>query len=221
LSDAKDQKIRQLEEQVELLRGRLESVPARERPQFAPAARLAILRMAWLNGWSCKEIARRFVLGQERVGRVAVSVSKLAIVFPVNYSLVSDEILFFTGEGTKLEAAIGNGKVTFEVDHVDPFAETGWSVLVVGSAREVTEPVVVAGARASGLRPWTGSSRATAEGSGPKAVSSRALRSSSRSPASTPRAFSAGTARPRSTSRSSRGRGAIYRPLRTPPVTST
>src|SRR5579859_3233032 len=101
----------------------------------------------------------RWLLGQERVGRVAVSVSKLAMVFPVNYSLVSDEILFFTGEGTKLEAAIGNGKVTFEVDHVDPFAETGWSVLVVGSAREVTEPVVVAGARASGLRPWAAGDR--------------------------------------------------------------
>jgi CBS domain-containing protein len=49
--------------------------------------------------------------------------------------------------------------VTFEVDHLDPFAETGWSVMVVGLTREVTEPVVVAGARASGLRPWAGGDR--------------------------------------------------------------
>jgi uncharacterized protein len=102
----------------------------------------------------------RWLLGQERVGRVAVSDGALATVFPVNYSVVSDEILFFTGEGTKLRAATANARITFEVDHVDPFAQAGWSVLVVGLAREVTEPVVVAGARASGLRPWAKGDRA-------------------------------------------------------------
>lgn len=96
----------------------------------------------------------RALLGQERVGRVAVLDGALIAVFPVNYAVVSDEILFFTGEGTKLRAAIANSKVTFEVDHLDPFARTGWSILVVGSTREVSEPVIVAGARASGLRPW-------------------------------------------------------------------
>jgi anti-anti-sigma factor len=96
----------------------------------------------------------RLLLGHERVGRVAVSEDAQMAVFPVNYSVVSDEILFFTGEGTKLRAATANARVTFEVDHVDPVAETGWSVLVVGFTREVTEPDVVAGARASGLRPW-------------------------------------------------------------------
>jgi uncharacterized protein len=102
----------------------------------------------------------RWLLGQERVGRVAVSDGALATVFPVNYSVVSDEILFFTGEGTKLRAATLNARITFQVDHIDPFAQAGWSVLVVGLAREVTEPVVVAGARASGLRPWAKGDRA-------------------------------------------------------------
>jgi uncharacterized protein len=102
----------------------------------------------------------RWLLAQERVGRVAVSDGALATVFPVNYSVVSDEILFFTGEGTKLRAATLNARITFEVDHIDPFAQAGWSVLVVGMAREVTEPVVVAGARASGLRPWAPGDRA-------------------------------------------------------------
>ena len=96
----------------------------------------------------------RWLLGQEHVGRVAVAEGALATVFPINYSVVSDDILFFTGEGTKLRAATVNARVTFEIDHVDPFAQAGWSVQVVGLAREVTEPVVVAGARASGLRPW-------------------------------------------------------------------
>jgi uncharacterized protein len=96
----------------------------------------------------------RRLLGEERVGRVAVSVAALPAVFPVNYVVASDEILFFTGEGTKLRAATSNTVVAFEVDHVDPLAERGWSVLVVGKARERSEPGVAAGARKSGLRPW-------------------------------------------------------------------
>lgn len=94
------------------------------------------------------------LLGQERVGRVAVTIGALPAVFPVNYALAGHEIMFFTGEGTKLRAATSNAVVAFEVDHVDPFHETGWSVLVVGLAKEKTDPVVVAGAHASGLHSW-------------------------------------------------------------------
>jgi CBS domain-containing protein len=96
----------------------------------------------------------RMLLGRERVGRIAVSDDRQVTVLPVNYSVVSDELVFFTGEGTKLRAAAARSRVTFEVDRLDPFAQTGWSVMVVGQIREVIEPVVIAGARAAGLRPW-------------------------------------------------------------------
>lgn len=101
----------------------------------------------------------RSLLGQARVGRVAVSVGEAPAVFPVNYMVAGEEILFFTAEGTKLSAAIANATVSFEVDHVDPFAATGWSVLVVGRARERTEPAVIVGARHSGLRAWASGDR--------------------------------------------------------------
>jgi nitroimidazol reductase NimA-like FMN-containing flavoprotein (pyridoxamine 5'-phosphate oxidase superfamily) len=100
------------------------------------------------------EQERRWLLGQARVGRVAVSLGALPAVFPVNYSVAGDEILFFTGEGTKLRAAAANVAVAFEVDHLDAFTQTGWSVLVAGTARERTEPAVIAAAERSGLRPW-------------------------------------------------------------------
>jgi uncharacterized protein len=96
----------------------------------------------------------RSLLGREQVGRVAVSENARVAVFPVNYSVVSDEIAFFTAREPSCGRAAANSRVTFEVDHLDPFAQTGWSVMVVGVTREVTEPVVVAGTRASGLRPW-------------------------------------------------------------------
>lgn len=88
------------------------------------------------------------------VGRVAVSMNALPAVFPVNYRLLGDSILFFTGAGTKLRAAMSNTVVAFEVDDFDDGSETGWSVLVVGVPSEVTNPAVVSSARHLGLRPW-------------------------------------------------------------------
>jgi CBS domain-containing protein len=94
------------------------------------------------------------LLSEGILGRVAVAVGAIALVFPVNYLMSGDDILFWTAEGTKLRAAVDNRVVTFEVDHVDAVTETGWSVLVVGPARERAEPAVVAGAMAAGLRSW-------------------------------------------------------------------
>ena len=99
------------------------------------------------------------LLGRERVGRVAVSIGALPAVFPVNYAVAGDQIMFFTSEGTKLRAATANAVVAFEVDHLDAFSQSGWSVLVIGTAREETDPIVIAGVKASGLRPWAGGDR--------------------------------------------------------------
>jgi CBS domain-containing protein len=101
----------------------------------------------------------RWLLRQARVGRVAVSLGEVPAVFPVNYTVAGEEILFFTAEGTKLRAAQAGATVTFEVDHIDLFAQTGWSVMVVGAARERNEPAVIAGAERFGLRPWAGGDR--------------------------------------------------------------
>jgi CBS domain-containing protein len=90
---------------------------------------------------------------------VAVALGALPVVFPVNYVTAGDEVLFFTAEGTKLQAATDNHLVAFEVDHLDRVTETGWSVLAVGTARERTEPAVVAGAKDAGLRPWAAGDR--------------------------------------------------------------
>ena len=101
----------------------------------------------------------RWLLHETRVGRVAISVGEVPAVFPVNYAVAGDEILFFTGEGTKLRAAAAGATVTFEIDQMDPFARTGWSVMVVGAARERREPAAIVGAERFGLRPWVGGDR--------------------------------------------------------------
>lgn len=100
----------------------------------------------------------RRLLESHRVGRVVITHGGLAAVFPVNYGVVGGDILFFTGAGTKLAAAVHDDAVTFEVDHIDVDAESGWSVLVVGTA-SLGGPGLRLRAEALGVYPWAGGDR--------------------------------------------------------------
>ena len=79
------------------------------------------------------------LLQQRSVGRVSVSVGALPAIFPVNYCFRDGSVLFRTGRGTKLDAAAANAVVAFEVDDYDTVAHTGWSVMLVGIARDATD----------------------------------------------------------------------------------
>jgi hypothetical protein len=56
--------------------------------------------------------------------------------------------------GTKLDAATHNAVVAFEVDEIDPLAHTGWSVVVRGVARELTDPEEPADAGCPPIARW-------------------------------------------------------------------
>jgi nitroimidazol reductase NimA-like FMN-containing flavoprotein (pyridoxamine 5'-phosphate oxidase superfamily) len=95
---------------------------------------------------------RRLALGG--VGRVAVTVSALPAVFPVNFALCDGDVLFRTATGTKLAAAVRNDIVAFEIDHVDAMGHLGWSVLVIGPSHEVVEPAELEAATRVPLTRW-------------------------------------------------------------------
>jgi uncharacterized protein len=76
------------------------------------------------------------LLSTEEVGRLVVVLDGRPQVFPVNYALDGDAVVFRTAPGTKLEA-ITRSLVAFEVDRLSPSA-TGWKVVVEGIAQEVT-----------------------------------------------------------------------------------
>jgi nitroimidazol reductase NimA-like FMN-containing flavoprotein (pyridoxamine 5'-phosphate oxidase superfamily) len=86
-------------------------------------------------------------------------VDALPAVLPVNFIVLGDDIVFRTNPGAKLDAALANNVVAFEVDDVDAMYHTGWSVLVQGMAREVSEPDRVAEVRQAPLRAWAGHGR--------------------------------------------------------------
>jgi uncharacterized protein len=79
----------------------------------------------------------RRLLATQFVGRVGVSVGALPAIFPVAYTIVDGDVVFRTGRGTKLAAALRGAVVAFEVDHVDLMWRQGWSVHAVGRAEEI------------------------------------------------------------------------------------
>jgi hypothetical protein len=82
------------------------------------------------------------LLGMATIGRVGLSSAALPSVLPVNFRLVGDRILFRTGRGSKLDAATRNAVVAFEVDDFEVFDRSGWSVVVVGVAWDLSEDEV-------------------------------------------------------------------------------
>lgn len=126
------------------------------RPSRAPAPASTIHRMALdrngLEILSREECLR--LLATVPVGRVAVSVGALPAILPVNFVVLDGDVVFRTAPGSKLDAAVRNAVVAFEADAVDAVYHTGWSVLVVGVAEEVTDPESLRAVDALPLEPW-------------------------------------------------------------------
>ena len=79
-------------------------------------------------------------LAGAQVGRVALVTDGYPAIFPVNYVIDGEQILFRTRDGAKLSEA-GLHRVGFEVDHVDPTTREGWSVLIQGQADDIGDAV--------------------------------------------------------------------------------
>jgi nitroimidazol reductase NimA-like FMN-containing flavoprotein (pyridoxamine 5'-phosphate oxidase superfamily) len=93
-----------------------------------------------------------------QIGRVAVCQSGIAAVLPIAFLLIGRDVFFFTGRGTKWEAALGQQTITFEVDEFDVDTKSGWSVMVIGRA-VVASTIATARAEALGLYPWAAGAR--------------------------------------------------------------
>ena len=77
------------------------------------------------------------LLGQDEIGRLAVNDGHVPRIFPVNYRLDGEAIVFRTAPGTKLECG-PRSLACFEIDRFFSEQRSGWSVVVVGRLDEVT-----------------------------------------------------------------------------------
>jgi len=121
--------------------------PAAE-PGDASSASEDLTAMEELPVAICWELTRT-----RRVGRLAVSVNSRARIFPINFVVDDETIVFRTAAGTKLSAARG-ADVEFEVDHYDASTGRAWSVIVAGRATEDTETDEWAHVHDLQLFPW-------------------------------------------------------------------
>jgi uncharacterized protein len=121
------------------------------------------------------------LLGRSSIGRVAVSIGAVPAVFPVNFAMLDGTIVFRTSTGTKLDAAMRNSVIAFEVDEFETLYHDGWSVLVVGIADEMLDPALVERAEHLPLAAWAEGSREHVVVVRPEFVSGRRIVHGSRS----------------------------------------
>ncbi len=98
------------------------------------------------------------LLGSVSLGRVVFTRQALPTVRPVNHVLDGGDIVIRTHEAAALTSHARRGEdggvvVAYEADAIDPETHLGWSVVVTGYARLVTDPAELARLREL-LQPW-------------------------------------------------------------------
>lgn len=109
------------------------------------------------------------------VGRVGVTIGGLPAIFPVNYGVVDNCIVFRTGAGTKLAAAAREAVIAFEVDDYDRADRAGWSVLVVGPSEIVHDADLAFRVLGAAIEPWAGGIRTSIVRIRPELVTGRRI----------------------------------------------
>jgi hypothetical protein len=100
------------------------------------------------------------LLGSVSFGRIVFTQQALPTVRPVNHVLDDGEIVIRTHEGAALtsrtrQSGAPGVVVAYEADAIDPETHLGWSVVVTGYARLVTDPRELARYQEL-LQPWVG-----------------------------------------------------------------
>ena len=134
-------------------------------------------QLTTLTREECLELLRGAVVG--RIGYVA---DGLAIIIPVNFALLDGDIVFCTAKGSKLSWLSLRGRVSFQADESRPADHEGWSVLIQGVAREVTDPGELAVLRRRPLRSWLRSPEEHWVRIGVESISGRALHAAAAGP---------------------------------------
>jgi nitroimidazol reductase NimA-like FMN-containing flavoprotein (pyridoxamine 5'-phosphate oxidase superfamily) len=110
-------------------------------------------RFQELDEAECKELLRL-----KRIGRI-VWCGVEPQCLPVNYVVHEDQILFRTSPYSVVAQVASQRTAAFEVDDIDEFVGTGWSLLVVGEPTRVDDPSKLPRALADRPYPWAPGTR--------------------------------------------------------------
>lgn len=112
-------------------------------------------------------------LRSQELGRLVTRVGETIDIFPVNYAVDGEGLLFRTAPGSKLFELTVNADVLFEVDDYTDTA--AWSVIVRGRAQALETDADIERAEAAGLRPWIPTDKRVYVRIAPASVSGRAF----------------------------------------------
>jgi nitroimidazol reductase NimA-like FMN-containing flavoprotein (pyridoxamine 5'-phosphate oxidase superfamily) len=94
-----------------------------------------------------------------RWGRLGWSTATGTRILPVNYLLLDGDVYVRTGlHGSLADAATGDN-VALEADELDDRLTSGWSVVVLGRAKQVTDPHEIASLFRRMPEPWAPGTR--------------------------------------------------------------
>jgi nitroimidazol reductase NimA-like FMN-containing flavoprotein (pyridoxamine 5'-phosphate oxidase superfamily) len=93
------------------------------------------------------------------IGRIVFTENALPAIQPVNFVVDGRDVVVRTRRGSKLVAAAHRAIVAFEVDDYDPELRTGWSVVLVGRARVVSDEAELDRLRTLPLETWASGDR--------------------------------------------------------------
>ncbi|GAB3767773.1 pyridoxamine 5'-phosphate oxidase family protein [Microlunatus parietis] len=104
-----------------------------------------------------KELTRAeslYRLGSVSLGRIVFTHNALPAIRPVNHIVDDSGLIIRTHHGAAIiSAAVGGVVVAYEADVIDPDTRVGWSVIVIGTARFVTNTEEISRFHRL-LRPW-------------------------------------------------------------------
>lgn len=101
----------------------------------------------------------RRLLESATVGRLGYTSEQGPRIIPVNYAVRLDSVAFRTGQQTEVARLALGRVVAFEVDQVDDFLRSGWSVLIVGKLAEMSPSAVRMLNVTQTPVPWAGGDR--------------------------------------------------------------
>jgi len=81
------------------------------------------------------------------------------VAIPVNYRMDGDDVIFRTSGQASILRGLTGVPVSFDVDHLDDALAEGWSVLMTGTARAITDTAELERVEALGVQPWAGGDR--------------------------------------------------------------
>jgi nitroimidazol reductase NimA-like FMN-containing flavoprotein (pyridoxamine 5'-phosphate oxidase superfamily) len=92
------------------------------------------------------------LLASVSIGRVVFTHRAMPAIRPVNHLVEGRTIIIRTHLGAAIASRAGS-VVCYEADQIDAASHTGWSVIVTGLARLVTDPGAIT-RYADALEPW-------------------------------------------------------------------